>query len=214
MSNKYFIPLKNYENKYLISNYGTVFNKETNEELKPQIKYKYTPYEYYVVILNYNNQIKKIPIHKLMASSFSLSGEGQYVIHIDGNNKNNKLDNLKLSKNKIIHNHNNKIYINDISTFKDIGYINNILYEYKINIDGIVINKNNKRLTLMKSNDGNDYVRLYNNGKSLKISINRLIGKVFLENGEEYFNNPEYTIKYTKIGDRKNFYWCKKKIII
>ncbi len=213
MSDKYYIPLKNYEEKYMISNYGTILNKETNQELKPQIKYKYTPYEYYVVILNYNGNIKKVPIHHLMAESFSLAGNGKYIEHIDGNNKNNKLDNLKLSNTKTKHNINhNKIYINDISTFKDIGYINNILYEYKINIDGIIINKHNIKLTPIKSNDGNDYIRLYNNGNQIKISINRLIGKVFLENGEQYFNDSNYIIKYTKIGDRKNFYWEKNNL--
>lgn len=210
---KYYIPIPGYEDKYSISNYGTVLNKETNQELSPQIKYKNTPNEYYTVIINYNGKIRKIPIHKLMALSFNLPGEGKYIIHIDGNNKNNELPNLKLSnlQNRNTQKHIKK-YIVSLSTFKPIGLIHGINYDYMINNEGIVINKNNIRLSPIKCSDGYDYIRLYNNGTYIKIRIDRLIGKVFLENGEEYFNNPNYVLKYNFIGDRKNYFWEQKNL--
>lgn len=208
---EYYVPIPGYEKKYKISNHGNVLNIITNKILKPQLKYKNTNNEYYIVIINYNNKKSKIAIHKLMAKSFKLDGSGKYVIHIDNNNKNNNIENLKLSNNK----HYNftpsiKKYVIDTSTFKPIGYINNVYYNYKINPDGIIINKNNIRLTSIKCSDGYEYIRLFNNGTYIKVRIDKLIGKVFLVNGDKYFNDKNYIIKYNIIGDRKDYYWYKK----
>ena len=204
-------PLLNYEDKYLITSEGNIINKITNEPLSKQLKYKDTSYEYYVVALNYDKKIKKVPIHKLMAENFELTGEGNNIIHIDGNNKNNNLENLKYStsKNRI----NKQIpqsIVYDTSSFRDIGMIHNVFYKYKINIDGVIINKANKILNPIKSPEGVDYIRLSNNNKSITCCVDRLVGKVFLENGDKYFEDPNYILKYNMIGDRKNYYWTKK----
>ena len=204
-------PLLNYEDKYLITSTGTIINKLTNEPLKAQLKYKDTTYEYYVVALNYNGKIKKVAIHKLMAENFKLPGEGKNIIHIDGNNKNNNLENLKysISKNRV-NKQSPQSMVYDTSSFRDIGMIHNIFYKYKINIDGIIINKANKIMNPIKSPEGDDYIRLSNDNKSINCRVDRLIGKVFLENGDKYFEDPNYILKYNMIGDRKNYYWVKK----
>lgn len=204
-------PLLNYEDKYLITSEGKIINKSTNEPLKTQLKYKDTSYEYYVVSLNYGGKIKKVPIHKLMAENFELSGEGKNIIHIDGNNKNNNIENLKYSTSKNrINKQNPQSIVYDTSSFRDIGMIHNIFYKYKINIDGIIINKSNKIINPIKTPEGEDYVRLSNDNKSINCRVDRLIGKVFLENGDKYFEDSNYMLKYNMVGDRKNYYWIKK----
>lgn len=204
-------PLLNYEDKYLITSEGTIINKITNERLSKQLKYKETSYEYYVVALNYNGKIKKVPIHKLMAENFDLPGEGKNIIHIDGNNKNNNLENLKYSTSKNrLNKQTPQSIVYDTSSFKDIGMIHNIYYKYKINIDGIIINKSNKIINPIKTPEGEDYVRLSNDNKSINCRVDRLIGKVFLENGDKYFEDSNYMLKYNMVGDRKNYYWTKK----
>jgi len=80
-----------YENEYAISNYGKVFSKRSNINLKPQ---KMT--SGYLFNILYNKNKKVFSLHRLVAKSFiSNSFNKPQVNHIDGNRKNNFVGNLE-----------------------------------------------------------------------------------------------------------------------
>lgn len=209
---EYFKPLKCYEKKYKISNYGRVINIITGNEVKQRLKYKNSNKEYYVVTLIYNNTTKTLAVQNLMKITFfNVINKKEYVNHIDGNKKNNRLDNLEIINTRPIIKRRTYGLVPDTSTFRNIGYVHDILYDsYKINRDGVVINKKCKRLSTIKDSSGFDYVRLYNKGNCIKVRVDRLLGKIFLKNGSKYFENSDYIIKYKFSGDYKNLYWVKK----
>ena len=79
-------------NKYEINEKGIVRSKKTKKELR----YWETTTGYNTVSLCHNNKQKTYYIHRLMANNF-LDNPKNYneVNHIDGNKKNNSLDNLE-----------------------------------------------------------------------------------------------------------------------
>lgn len=88
---EYFKPL-NFNNNYLISNYGNLINKSTGHKFEfstDQFGYKFTNFG-----STQNRKGKRI--HRLVAEHF-VTGyfDGAVVNHIDGNPSNNKADNLE-----------------------------------------------------------------------------------------------------------------------
>lgn len=96
-------PIKGYEDKYEISNYGRVRslpikskNKDTYRTVKGKILKPNQCRGYYTIGLLKNGKFKTLRIHRLVAQTF-IENKNNYpaVNHIDGNKKNNRVDNLE-----------------------------------------------------------------------------------------------------------------------
>lgn len=84
--------IKQNEN-YSINENGEVRNDKTGKIKKP---YENKKNEYYYVDLYKKNISKKRPIHRLLAIAFIPNPKNKPTVdHIDGNRKNNSLDNLR-----------------------------------------------------------------------------------------------------------------------
>ena len=80
-------------NNYSINENGMVRNDNTEH-----IKHPFTNKDngYLIVDLYMNNKSEKIPIHRLVAEAFIPNPENKETVdHIDGNRKNNSIDNLR-----------------------------------------------------------------------------------------------------------------------
>jgi hypothetical protein len=87
-----WLPVKDYEEVYLISNMGKVKNSKTSRVLK----LKENIDGYYVVCLSEENKKKEFRVSRLVAQAFLPNPQGLPVVnHIDGNKKNNWVDNLE-----------------------------------------------------------------------------------------------------------------------
>lgn len=89
-SDEVFLEINNYPN-YLISNKGNVYSKHTKKNLVPKTSTGYCRVE-----LRNDEGNKTFLIHKLVASHFIgvPSDPSLQVHHIDGDRKNNSVDNL------------------------------------------------------------------------------------------------------------------------
>ena len=85
-------PIKNFETKYLISNYGNVKSLKTNTILKP-----YTNKTKYLYVCLSNGKIKKhYRIHRLVANAFIPNPKlKKFINHKDYDTFNNKVENLE-----------------------------------------------------------------------------------------------------------------------
>jgi len=97
MKNEIWISIKNYENKYMISSFGRVKSLNYNNTKTEKIlktRYNRTNREY--VNLSINGKYTSFMIHKLVMDNFCPNDIlGIQVNHIDGNCKNNKIENLE-----------------------------------------------------------------------------------------------------------------------
>lgn len=90
--------IKNYEGLYQISNLGRVKSfprKGTQTKEERILKYKYDKKGYCCVSLH-NKKPKPFKVHRLVAMAFIENKEGKVQVnHIDGDKKNNRVDNLE-----------------------------------------------------------------------------------------------------------------------
>ena len=87
-------------NEYLIYSYGRVKSLKYNKEKILKIFHNAKGYE--IIDLRYNNKRKSISIHQLVAIAFlnhKPNGMNLIVDHIDGNIKNNNVNNLQIISN-------------------------------------------------------------------------------------------------------------------
>lgn len=98
LKNEIWKPLINYEEKYLISNYGRIkslnFHRENREKI---LKFRKTGWgNYWVIHLCKNGIAKNNFVHRLVAKTFIPNVENKPQInHIDGNQENCKAINLE-----------------------------------------------------------------------------------------------------------------------
>jgi len=86
------IPIQNYEN-YVVTEYGTVINTNTNRVLTPIIN-KQNGYPY--VGLWKNNKGRTVPIHRLVAVAYIPNPENKPCVnHLDANRTNSHKNNLE-----------------------------------------------------------------------------------------------------------------------
>ena len=85
-------PIKNFEDQYLVSNYGNVKSLRRNKILKP-----YTNNTKYLYVCLSNGKSKKhYRIHRLVANAFIPNPESkEFINHKDYNTFNNRVDNLE-----------------------------------------------------------------------------------------------------------------------
>lgn len=91
-----WLPVKDFENVYCVSNYGRVKNILTNHILKCSLD----SHGYYALNLYDKNNNKRnfITLHRLLAETFIPNPENKpQVNHKDGNKSNSYLDNLEWS---------------------------------------------------------------------------------------------------------------------
>ncbi|MGN0961306.1 MAG: NUMOD4 domain-containing protein [Christensenellales bacterium] len=96
VSGEIWADLKDYENLYIISNYGRIIslprNTTSGKLLTPQI----SKYGYYMQMLYKNGKHKLCRVNRLVASTFIENPNNElFINHIDGNKLNNKVDNLE-----------------------------------------------------------------------------------------------------------------------
>lgn len=80
-----------YEGLYRISNSGKVYSCRRNKEMRPA-----DSNGYFIVCLCKNSNYKVKSVHRLVAEAFIPNTNNFNVVnHIDGNKKNNRVDNLE-----------------------------------------------------------------------------------------------------------------------
>jgi len=113
-----------YEGLYQVSSYGRVFSLISNKYLSLCNSSGYNR-----VILSKNGMSKYIHVHRLVANAFiSNPYKKPCIDHIDGNRRNNKIDNLRWVT--YCENNNNEITKNRIKTMVKISYIKGRKYPY------------------------------------------------------------------------------------
>jgi hypothetical protein len=86
-----WLPVKGYEGKYEVSNFGNVLNLRNGRELTKSVRGRY----YRVWLFNEDGKKQK-SVHRLVASAFHLNPENKpQVNHIDFDGFNNCADNLE-----------------------------------------------------------------------------------------------------------------------
>ena len=77
---------------YAVTNDGKVYSKKTNKFMKPSIGSK----GYFQVCLTVDGKKRTVKVHRIVAETFIPNPEGKpQVNHIDGNKRNNCVENLE-----------------------------------------------------------------------------------------------------------------------
>lgn len=202
------------EDNYEISNTGLIRNKKT-KKIRKQAERK----GYMTISLSnskYRTETKTFRVHRLVAETF-LENPNNYEIinHKDGNKSNNDVNNLEWCTPSYNHNHAFRIGLVQTLNFHDEYETKDITEDYKqidnspyyINKDGIVINKDNKRV-LKRWKSGDDVcVSISINGKQKNIYVKHLIAECYMpefKKGDVIYhidgNKDNNTLDNLKIG--------------
>lgn len=207
MSDYLWKNIEDYEDKYKISNFGSIYDK-----IKNIIVISYKSACGYHINLYYNGKQKYVLIHTLVAKYFVDNPHNlKYVAHIDKNKFNNKADNLKwisyseINNEKIVNKKNNfrlssinilksKIFelwlpINGFNNYL-ISCLGRIMSRVTGNINKQTINQGYYHITLSKS-IGNKKIQ-----RQFKIHI--LVAKTFV-----YNSNPNKNIVVDHINGNR-----------
>lgn len=88
--------IPNYEGLYQVSNYGKVISKKRSGTPGRLLKGEIDEDGYIRIALCKNNKIKKYKAHRLVMMAFNNTDNPDLQVnHIDGNKKNNKINNLE-----------------------------------------------------------------------------------------------------------------------
>ena len=122
-------------------------------------------------------------------------------------------------KNEIITENKQNNYVNDITKYISVGIINNNDFSnYLINNEGDIINSkyNNRKIKSFINESNYKCIYLYyEDNKKSTFLLHRLLGKYFLENGNNYFNDSKYIINHkdkNKLNNNiTNLEWITQK---
>ena len=120
---------------YSVSSFGRIYSRFKNIMLKPGKHNK----GYHLVRLYKNNKGKIFKVHRLVAIAFIPNPNDKEIVdHIDGNNTNNHISNLRFASNKE-NSYNRRKQTNNTSGHKGVSYEKQYnKYRAKISIDGEV----------------------------------------------------------------------------
>lgn len=199
--------IKDYEH-YEISNYGRLRNANTKKFCVLSHK------EYGIVkMFEVNRKKNSVFVHRLVAEAFIPNPNNHnYVVHKDGNIKNNNSDNLEwksygeLQKQRKINKNKNKVIIhNENEIWKSIEGFD----KYEISTHGRVKNKEYNDLLKFKiRDDGYNEIGLYNsNNTQMILKVHILVAKAFLNNHEKYpiVNHKDGNKRNNNVN---NLEWC------
>ena len=97
MQQEIWKPIKGYEEKYSISNFGRIRNKRTSRITEGRIG----NHGYKRVSFRKEGEIKEYLIHRLVAETFIENKQRKRTVnHIDGNKTNNNIENLEWATDK------------------------------------------------------------------------------------------------------------------
>jgi hypothetical protein len=97
MQEEIWKPIKGYEKKYSISNFGRIRNKRTSRITEGRIG----NHGYKRVSFRKEGEIKEYLIHRLVAETFIENKQRKRTVnHIDGNKTNNNIENLEWATDK------------------------------------------------------------------------------------------------------------------
>lgn len=99
------------EEKFKISNYGRIINCKTDVEVLVKVSF-INGYQNLPLRQKYNGKRTSRYVHKLVAQHFLEQNDGIYVIHLDYDKTNNRVDNLKWAtkREKEVHQFSNPKY--------------------------------------------------------------------------------------------------------
>jgi len=188
MENEIWKDVKDYEDRYQLSNTGKVFNKETNKFLKTVLKSR----GHREVSLSKNRKVKQISVHRLVASHFLDNPNNlQIVFHIDGNKTNNNVTNIKWTSSS---DHKKHVMKTKIKKFKNMTTIKGAFelwlsipgYEnYQVSTLGRIVNMETDKILKPTISGGYYSVNLCNLLESKKarlFRVHRIVAETFIYN--------------------------------
>lgn len=190
LEGEYFIPVKDYEGIYEISNYGRVkslnYNKSGKESILKQRKCNDNSNRLRCTLIKDTIQ-KSFEIGMLVAKNFIENPEKlSNIKRLDGNSQNNKVDNIIWSRK---YKNNNKVRLG-LTTYTDEIFVDIIGYGglYKISNYGNVYSLiSNKLIDNYINNKGYMPVCLYKNNIRQYIHRHRLVAVHFIDNLENLY---------------------------
>lgn len=206
LSGEKWSPIKNYENKYLISNYGrvkTIPNYKTPERLVPSFIYK----DYECVTLMKNSAKRMKPVHRLVAEAF-IPNPNHFpnVYHLNGKKTNNVWTNLAWCS----------MYFNNIKFDKLEGVVtkddlSKLCEENKIEFTLKDTKSRQERFLLFKYDENEKLVGIYNNEKEGFDSLKEIYKINFFTSMS--YPMQEFKYKYKKYNNFSflNYEWKKFK---
>jgi hypothetical protein len=113
----------------------------------------------------------------------------------------------------------NNMYIEDITDFTSLNIVNDIDFtNYHINKEGTIINTNynNRKIKIFKNDNNYKRVFLYDkNKKKYQFLVHRLLAKIYLLNGDKYFNDKNFVVnhidKNRENNNISNLEWITQK---
>jgi hypothetical protein len=181
--------VKGFEKIYEVSNLGRIKSNITNKILNPL--YNKRTDDYYVILYNSSlkNKKKRFRVNKLVAVHFLENPDNrQFIIHLDNNYTNCKVNNLRWVKNRIFTPRINKNKVIDKLEGEQWKDMIGLETKYEISDHGRVRSKlSNKIKVHTKSEYDNSYkVMLANGSKTdcLMRAVNKLVATHFIDNPE------------------------------
>lgn len=216
---EFWKPIKNYEDKYLISKSGEIISKTTGKIMQDNHSKKYKD-AYISIGLSNDVNHKILKVHMLVYCTFNnvdIKDLGKDVIdHINRNRKDNRLENLRrISKSENAKNRGDIPYKEVSQEVKSNNFVIIGKYEkyefnnYKINEYGDIFSLLVNKVIAHHIQVGYHIVKLLDNitKKKFSIKVHRLVATVFVKNpnnypvinhinekrGDNYYTNLEWT---------------------
>jgi len=213
-------PIKNYEDRYLISKNGEILSNQTNTIMQDNHSKKYKDAYICVGLTNNDKKNKRLKVHILVYCTFhniDIKDLGKNVIdHINRNRQDNRLENLKLSSKSENAKNRGDIPYKEVSqevksnNFIIIGkYQEYCFSNYKINEYGDIFSLLVNKIIAHHLQVGYHIVKLVDDitKKKFSIKVHRLVATVFVKNpnnylivnhinekrGDNYYKNLEWT---------------------